>query len=153
MAGRTGRPRASRAKIRHTRTSVRHDEEVSGAVALTDDRSPMYAESDPGPSDPGPGGRFDRQPPQDIAAEQSVLGGMLLSKDAVADVIEALGPDDFYKPAHQAIYDCVLDLYGGEPARPDHGVGGKPPLRPFSLFARFLASLCTSPPNLPSATA
>jgi replicative DNA helicase len=92
---------------------------VSGAVALTDDRSPMYAENDPGPSDPGPGGGFDRQPPQDIAAEQSVLGGMLLSKDAVADVIEALGPDDFYKPAHQAIYDCVLDLYGrGEPADP-----------------------------------
>src|SRR5437763_15256420 len=78
----------------------------------------MYAESDPGPSDPGSGG-FDRQPPQDIAAEQSVLGGMLLSKDAVADVIEALGPDDFYRPAHQAIYDCILDLYGrGEPADP-----------------------------------
>ena len=34
-------------------------------VALTDDRGPMYAESDPGPSDPGSGG-FDRQPPQDI---------------------------------------------------------------------------------------
>ena len=33
---------------------------------------------------------FDRQPPQDLAAEQSVLGGMLMSKDAIADVIEAL---------------------------------------------------------------
>ncbi|MFJ4102625.1 replicative DNA helicase [Amycolatopsis japonica] len=89
-------------------------------MALTDDRNPMYAESDPGPSDPGPrGGEYDRQPPQDIAAEQSVLGGMLLSKDAVADVIEALGPDDFYRPAHQAIYDVILDLYGrGEPADP-----------------------------------
>ncbi|MFI9449109.1 replicative DNA helicase [Amycolatopsis sp. NPDC052450] len=89
-------------------------------MALTDDRNPMYAESDPGPGDPGPrGGEYDRQPPQDIAAEQSVLGGMLLSKDAVADVIEALGPDDFYRPAHQAIYDVILDLYGrGEPADP-----------------------------------
>ncbi|WP_414943534.1 replicative DNA helicase [Amycolatopsis sp. cmx-11-32] len=89
-------------------------------MALTDDRNPMYAESDPGPGDPGRrGGEYDRQPPQDIAAEQSVLGGMLLSKDAVADVIEALGPDDFYRPAHQAIYDVVLDLYGrGEPADP-----------------------------------
>ncbi|PZS34974.1 MAG: replicative DNA helicase, partial [Pseudonocardiales bacterium] len=33
---------------------------------------------------------FERQPPQDLAAEQSVLGGMLLSKDAIADVVEVL---------------------------------------------------------------
>jgi replicative DNA helicase len=60
---------------------------------------------------------FDRQPPQDLTAEQSVLGGMLLSKDAIADVVEILRPDDFYKPAHQTVYDCILDLYGrGEPA-------------------------------------
>jgi replicative DNA helicase len=64
-------------------------------------------------------GEYDRQPPQDIAAEQSVIGGMLLSKDAIADVIEVLRPNDFYRPAHQAIYECVLDLYGrGEPADP-----------------------------------
>src|SRR3977135_602541 len=44
---------------------------------------------------------------------------MLLSKDAIADVIEALGPDDFYRPAHQTVYDCILDLYSrGEPADP-----------------------------------
>nr|WP_258905347.1 replicative DNA helicase [Actinokineospora sp. UTMC 2448] len=62
---------------------------------------------------------MDRQPPQDLAAEQSVLGGMMLSKDAIADVIEALRPGDFYRPAHQVIYDCILDLYGrGEPADP-----------------------------------
>jgi len=43
----------------------------------------------------------------------------LLSKDAIADVVEALHPNDFYRPAHQAVYDCVLDLYGrGEPADP-----------------------------------
>jgi replicative DNA helicase len=60
---------------------------------------------------------YDRQPPQDIPAEQSVLGGMLLSKDAIADVVEALQGTDFYRPAHQVIFDCVLDLYGrGEPA-------------------------------------
>ena len=60
---------------------------------------------------------YDRQPPQDIAAEQSVLGGMLLSKDAIADVVEVLHGNDFYRPAHQVIYDCILDLYGrGEPA-------------------------------------
>ncbi|MGB9377678.1 MAG: DnaB-like helicase N-terminal domain-containing protein, partial [Mycobacteriales bacterium] len=62
---------------------------------------------------------FERQPPQDLAAEQSVLGGMLLSKDAIADVVEVLHPGDFYRPAHQLVYDVVLDLYGrGEPADP-----------------------------------
>ncbi|MFI6362999.1 replicative DNA helicase [Nocardia sp. NPDC050630] len=54
-----------------------------------------------------------------MAAEQSVLGGMLLSKDAIADVVEVLRPGDFYRPAHQAVYDTILDLYGrGEPADP-----------------------------------
>ncbi|MGH3880055.1 MAG: replicative DNA helicase [Actinophytocola sp.] len=77
-------------------------------MALTDDRPPAAA--------PAEGG-LDRQPPQDLAAEQSVLGGMMLSKDAIADVVEVLRPGDFYRPAHQAVYDCVLDLYGrGEPA-------------------------------------
>ncbi|MGY1694156.1 replicative DNA helicase [Geodermatophilus sp. SYSU D00814] len=60
---------------------------------------------------------YDRQPPQDVAAEQSVLGGMLMSKDAIADVVEQLTGNDFYRPAHQVIYDTILDLYGrGEPA-------------------------------------
>jgi replicative DNA helicase len=58
-----------------------------------------------------------RQPPQDLAAEQSVLGGMLLSKDAIADVIERLRPDDFYRPNHRQVYDAIVDLFGqGEPA-------------------------------------
>ncbi|WP_227979111.1 replicative DNA helicase [Nocardia spumae] len=66
-----------------------------------------------------PGEDFGRQPPHDMAAEQSVLGGMLLSKDAIADVVEVIRPGDFYRPAHQAVYDAVLDLYGrGEPADP-----------------------------------
>jgi replicative DNA helicase len=80
-------------------------------VALTDDRT-----SAPPPSEGGNNG-FDRQPPQDLTAEQSVLGGMMLSKDAIADVVEVLKPGDFYRPAHQLVYDCVLDLYTrGEPA-------------------------------------
>ncbi|HEY8450738.1 MAG TPA: replicative DNA helicase [Natronosporangium sp.] len=63
--------------------------------------------------------QFDRTPPQDIAAEQSVLGGMLLSKDAIADVVEILRASDFYRPAHAIIFDAILDLYGrGEPADP-----------------------------------
>jgi replicative DNA helicase len=58
-----------------------------------------------------------RTPPQDIAAEQSVLGGMMLSKDAIPDVIEVLRGVDFYRPAHEMVYESILDLYGrGEPA-------------------------------------
>ena len=42
---------------------------------------------------------------------------MLLSKDAIADVLERLRPGDFYRPNHQSVYDAILDLYGrGEPA-------------------------------------
>jgi replicative DNA helicase len=60
---------------------------------------------------------FDRTPPQDIPAEMSVLGGMLLSKDAIADVVEQIRGNDFYRPAHEAIYESIIDLYGrGEPA-------------------------------------
>jgi replicative DNA helicase len=66
---------------------------------------------------PGQARELERTPPQDINAEQSVLGGMLLSKDAIADVVETLHGNDFYRPAHQTIFDVVLDLYGrGEPA-------------------------------------
>ena len=61
----------------------------------------------------------DRTPPQDNAAEQSVLGSMLLSKDAIADASEELRGTDFYRPAHEIIFDAIVDLYGrGEPADP-----------------------------------
>ncbi|MHB8342132.1 MAG: replicative DNA helicase [Mycobacteriales bacterium] len=60
---------------------------------------------------------FERTPPQDVVAEQCVLGGMLLSRDAIADVVETLRGGDFYRPAHQLLFDAVIDLYGrGEPA-------------------------------------
>jgi replicative DNA helicase len=63
------------------------------------------------------GGDFERTPPHDIAAERCVLGGMLLSRDAIADVIEVIRPRDHYRPAHQIIHEIILDLYGrGEPA-------------------------------------
>jgi len=62
---------------------------------------------------------FERTPPQDVIAEQSVLGGMLLSKDAIGSVVEVLRERDFYRPAHELIYDAIVDLYGrGEPADP-----------------------------------
>ena len=63
------------------------------------------------------GESFDRTPPHDVAAEQCALGGMLLSKDAISDVMETIRPDDHYRPAHQIIHEAILELYGrGEPA-------------------------------------
>lgn len=60
---------------------------------------------------------FDRTPPQDLEAETSVLGSMMLSKDAINDVTEVIKGSDYYKPAHELIHDVILDLSGrGEPA-------------------------------------
>jgi replicative DNA helicase len=84
---------------------------VGRSVAVVDDLGHSGMDVSPASED------FGRQPPQDAAAEQAVLGGMLLSKDAIADVLERLRPGDFYRPAHQNVYDAILDLYGrGEPA-------------------------------------
>ena len=58
----------------------------------------------------------DRVPPHDLLAEQSAIGGMLLSKDAVADVVESVRGVDFYIPKHEIIFDAILGLYShGEP--------------------------------------
>ncbi|KAA9134617.1 replicative DNA helicase [Microbacterium caowuchunii] len=58
----------------------------------------------------------ERTPPHDTLAEQSTLGGMLLSKDAVADVIESIRGSDFYIPKHELIFEAILTLYShGEP--------------------------------------
>ena len=84
--------------------------------APRDDWGDGPAAYEPGerPSRPG-----DRTPPQDNAAEQSVLGAMLLSKDSIADVSEVLRGADFYRPVHEVIFDAIIDLYGrGEPADP-----------------------------------
>ncbi len=59
---------------------------------------------------------FDRTPPQDVEAEQSVLGSMMLSKDAVNDVIEAIDGTDYYRPDHEMIHNTIMELYArGEP--------------------------------------
>ncbi len=71
-------------------------------------------EAAPGPSeDPGSG----RVPPQDLAAEQSVLGAMLISKQAIDPASDILQGRDFYRPAHELIFDTIVDLANrGEPA-------------------------------------
>lgn len=92
-----------------------------GQVSITDDvRSGPRPAGGPPPGDRQPAeGQYERTPPQDIAAEQCVLGGMLLSKDAIADVVEIIKSHDFYRPAHATVFDAILELYGrGEPADP-----------------------------------
>jgi replicative DNA helicase len=66
------------------------------------------------------GGGSGRVPPHNLQAEESLLGAMLLSRDAIAAVAEVrLHPDDFYKPTHGHIYDAIERLYErGDPADP-----------------------------------
>jgi replicative DNA helicase len=52
-----------------------------------------------------------------VAAEAAVLGAMMVSKDAIGEVVEIVSGSDFYRPAHEQIFEAVIDLYGrGEPA-------------------------------------
>lgn len=55
-------------------------------------------------------------PPHNLEAEESVLGACLLSREAIATALEILKPTDFYRPAHQEVFNAILELYGrGEP--------------------------------------
>ncbi len=92
-------------------------------MSLTDDPPTWTAEpaeawgDGPAPYAPGEAPSGGRTPPQDMAAEQSVLGAMMISKDAIADVVEVLRGVDYYRPAHEEIHEAILDLYSrGEPA-------------------------------------
>ena len=49
-------------------------------------------------------------PPQNVEAEVSVLGSLMLDKDAIFKIVDAFSPEDFYKPAHREIYEGMLDL-------------------------------------------
>ena len=63
---------------------------------------------------PGPRGR---SVPHDLHAEESLLGAMLLSRDATVEAVQICGADDFYKPAHGHVFEAVTSLYArGEPA-------------------------------------
>lgn len=58
-----------------------------------------------------------RLPPQNLEAEQSLLGAMLLSPDAIAEATEKINPEAFYRAAHKSIYQAIINLYAeGEPA-------------------------------------
>ncbi|MBI1839204.1 MAG: replicative DNA helicase [Candidatus Colwellbacteria bacterium] len=51
-------------------------------------------------------------PPQDLDAEQSVLGALMIDKDAIFSVADLLNPEDFYKKSHSLIFEAVLKLWG-----------------------------------------
>lgn len=52
-----------------------------------------------------------RVPPHNIEAEQSVLGAMLLDKDAITNVNEVLKGDEFYKESHRVLFNAIMELY------------------------------------------
>ncbi|MCD5412312.1 MAG: replicative DNA helicase [Thermodesulfovibrionales bacterium] len=54
---------------------------------------------------------INRLPPQNIEAEQSVLGAIILDNEALPKAIEALSPDDFYKEAHRRLYKSIIALF------------------------------------------
>lgn len=57
-----------------------------------------------------------RVPPSNLRAEESVLGAMLLSREAIADCVELLDSDHFYKPIHGHVFEAIVSLYGaGQP--------------------------------------
>lgn len=63
--------------------------------------------------------RLDRMPPQDLDAEASVLGGMMLHHGAITEVVEIVEGADFYKPAHELVFNTITDLFGkGDPVDP-----------------------------------
>ena len=63
--------------------------------------------------------RLQRIPPYNIEAEESLLGAMLISRDAVSSVLEIVKSDDFYRKQNQIIFDAILELFSkGEPSDP-----------------------------------
>ena len=58
----------------------------------------------------------ERVPPQNIEAEQAVLGAMLIKKEAIIEVQEILRPDDFYRETHRIIYEAMVRLQNNDEA-------------------------------------
>lgn len=54
---------------------------------------------------------IEKIPPQNLEAEQSLLGSLLIDKDAIIKVADIVRPEDFYKDAHRIIHEAMIDLY------------------------------------------
>ena len=95
-------------KFSHLATHRARDKGGAVAQAITDLRERGQAAK-----------RSERVPPHDLPAEESLLGAMLLSRDAIASAVERCRAEDFYRPAHGHIFEAVCSLYAqGEPADP-----------------------------------
>ena len=65
---------------------------------------------------PSPPTQLEKLPPQNIEAEQSVLGCLMLDKNAIIKVADILSPGDFYRQVHNTIFEAMIDLFNkGEP--------------------------------------
>jgi len=63
--------------------------------------------------------KLERIPPYNIEAEESLLGSMLISRDAIVSVIEVVTTEDFYRKSNQEIFNTIIELFvKGEPADP-----------------------------------
>ena len=94
------------------------------------------------------GWQGERTPPHDLLAEQSAIGGMLLSKDAVADVVETVRGVDFYIPKHEVIFEAMLDALLPRRADRRHRGHRRADQDRASCSARAAPSTCTPSPGL-----
>ncbi|MBI1853475.1 MAG: replicative DNA helicase [Planctomycetes bacterium] len=62
------------------------------------------------------GSILDHVPPQNVEAEASLLGSILLSGDVLGDVVQKIRPEDFYKTSHRELYEILRDLYDNHQA-------------------------------------
>ena len=93
---------------------------------------PGLSDAGGGASAPGSAGGspISRIPPHSFEAEESLLGAMLLSRDAVAVAVEEVSAEDFYKPSHAHIFSAITTLYGrGRAGRRRHRRRGDAPPR------------------------
>ncbi len=56
--------------------------------------------------------QIEKIPPQSLEAEMSLLGSVLIDKDALLKIADIVGSEDFYKTAHAKIFETIMDLYG-----------------------------------------
>ena len=59
---------------------------------------------------------IERIPPQNIEAEQAVLGAMLIKKEAVIEAMEILRPEDFYRDAHRVVFEAIMAVFQNDSA-------------------------------------
>jgi hypothetical protein len=86
-------------------------------VTTTSNGTRPHLNAVPHPDEPPPEDGIDtRPPPNDVPAEQAVLGAMMLSRQAILDALEILQPHDFYRPPHEWIWDAIITMHtAGDP--------------------------------------